>query len=76
MFAENKQPPNSLLEIAAINKTQLEHKELKRRVSELEDLYIAQAEDLSSLRREVAKAFKQTGFSFETTSKAPVSGKW
>jgi DNA repair ATPase RecN len=76
MFTNNKQPPNSLLEISAVNKALSEHKELKKRVSDLEAAFIAQAEDLKSLRREVAAAFKQTGFSFADTSKAPVCGKW
>lgn len=75
MFHDDKQVPNSLLEISAVNKVLSEHAELKNRVSVLEAALAAQSADLSSLRREVAAAFKQTGFSFAETSKAPVSRK-
>jgi hypothetical protein len=83
MFNDNKQPSNSVLEISAVNKALAENKELKsqvsdlkNRVSDLEGLFIAQAGDLSSLRREIAAVCKQMGFPFETTSKVPVCGKW
>jgi cell division septum initiation protein DivIVA len=73
MFTDNRQQPNSLLEISAVNKVLSEHQGLKDRISVLEAALAAQTLDLSSLRREVAAAFKQAGFSFATTSKAPVS---
>jgi hypothetical protein len=80
MFNEEKQPPNSLLEISAVNKALQENKALRDRVSVLETEQYTQgeeisalAEDLRSLRQEIAAAFKQTGFSFAAVSKAPVS---
>jgi hypothetical protein len=69
----DKQQPNSLLEISAVNKVLSEHAALKDRVSLLEVALSAQAEELSILRRDIAAACKQMGFSFAQTSKAPVS---
>jgi hypothetical protein len=75
MFSDNKQPANSLLEISAVNKVLSEHAGLKDRIAVLEAALVVLSRDLSSLRQEIAAAFKQTGFSFAQTSKAPVSRK-